>query len=149
MKNFMTVIAAWVFLAAGPALAMSSDSSSISTELKEMRTARAMVKDKNYSGAVPLLKAVVKAQPQNADAWNLLAYSERKTDKLDDAMVHYMKALSIDPKHRDAHEYIGELYLRLGDLEGAKKHLKRLDDICTFGCEQFDELKEAIEAHGK
>jgi Flp pilus assembly protein TadD len=95
------------------------------------------------------LKAVVKAQPQNADAWNLLAYSERKTDKLDDAMVHYMKALSIDPKHRDAHEYIGELYLRLGDLEGAKKHLKRLDDICTFGCEQFDELKEAIEAHGK
>ena len=55
----------------------------------------------------------------------------------------------MDPSHKDAHEYIGELYLRMDDLANAEKHLKRLDQLCFFGCEQFDELKAAIAAYKK
>ena len=31
----------------------------------------------------------------------------------DKAFVYYEKALSLDPRHKGAHEYIGELYLKL------------------------------------
>ena len=31
-------------------------------------------------------------------------------------MMYYKKALTIDPEHRGAHEYIGELYLKLADI---------------------------------
>ena len=50
----------------------------------------------------------------------------------------------MDPRHRGAHEYIGELYLKLNQLDKAKYHLSKLDSICFFGCEEYDELKEAL-----
>ena len=65
------------------------------------------------------------------------------------SLANYKKALALDPSHKDAHEYIGELYLRLGDLVSAEEHLSRLDQICFFGCEQLDELKAAITAYKK
>ena len=33
--------------------------------------------------------------------------------------------------------------------EKAKEHLAKLDSICFFGCEEFDELKEAIQGYEK
>ena len=44
-------------------------------------------------------------------------------------------------------EYLGELYLQTDDLAKAKERLKKLDDICTFGCEEFNDLKAAITAY--
>ena len=65
------------------------------------------------------------------------------------AFVYYEKALSLDPPHKEAHEYIGDLYLKLKQPEKAKEHLAKLDSICFFGCEEFDELKEAIQGYEK
>ena len=61
----------------------------------------------------------------------------------------YEKALSLNPRHKGAHEYIGEPYLKLKHSEKAKEHLAKLDSICFFGCEEFDELKEAIHDYEK
>jgi len=55
--------------------------------------------------------------------------------------------LAIDPEHRGANEYLGELYLQTNDLAKAKERLNKLDDICYFGCEEFDDLKSAIAAY--
>ena len=63
--------------------------------------------------------------------------------------VFYEKELSLDPRNKGAHEYIGELYLKLKQPEKAKEHLAKLDSICFFGCEEFDELKEPIQAYEK
>ena len=63
------------------------------------------------------------------------------------SQTSYDQALSIDPKHKGANEYLGELYLKLGQLEKAESQLARLDDICTFGCREYDKLKAAIEAY--
>ena len=60
--------------------------------------------------------------------------------------MHYRKAIELDPRHKGAHEYIGEAYLQIGDLAGAQKHLARLDEICWLGCDQEDELAAAIES---
>jgi hypothetical protein len=53
----------------------------------------------------------------------------------------------MDPEHRGAHEYVGEAYLKVGNLEMAKKHLAALDGICFFGCEEYDDLKAAVAAY--
>jgi tetratricopeptide (TPR) repeat protein len=78
---------------------------------------------------------------------NLLAYSQRKLQRFDAALVNYQKALDIEPEHRGANEYLGELYLQLGQLDKAQERLQVLDDACYFGCDEFDELEEAIEVY--
>jgi len=104
---------------------------------------------KQYARAMPMLENVVKRDPQNADAYNWLAYATRKNGDPKAAIPIYQKALAIDPKHLGAHEYIGEAYLQLDDLTNAKEHLKRLDKLCFFSCEQYRDLKKAVEAYEK
>lgn len=111
--------------------------------------ARAAVTALDYRGAIPLLEAVVADQPKNADALNYLGYSHRKLGEFDKALVYYTRALESDPKHRGAHEYLGELYLQMGDLARAEAQLKRLDGLCFFGCDELDDLKAAIQEYRK
>jgi len=105
------------------------------------------VKAKDFGRALSLFKKVVRDDPENADAWNYIGFSHRKLDQLDRALPAYRKALAIDPDHRGANEYLGELYLATGNLGKARERLKRLDAICTFGCEEYDDLKRAIKAY--
>ena len=147
MKQILAVLAIGILAMTGTAHAAGSSDAPKAKDLAEMVQARDMIKGEHYNQAIPLLKRVIAQQPKNADALNLLAYSQRKTDDVKASLANYKKALAIDPSHKDAHEYIGELYLRMGDLANAEKHLKRLDSICFSGCEQFDELKAAIAAY--
>jgi tetratricopeptide (TPR) repeat protein len=96
-----------------------------------------------------MLENVVKREPRNADAYNWLAYATRKNGDPKASIPIYEKALAIDPKHLGAHEYIGEAYLALDNLASAKEHLKRLDKLCLFSCEQYRDLKKAVEAYEK
>ncbi len=105
------------------------------------------VKANDFERAIGLLQKVVKKKPGDADAWNWLGFSYRKLKKFDQALPAYRKALTIDPDHRGANEYLGELYLQTGDLAKAKQRLKKLDKVCTFGCKEYDDLKAAIKAH--
>ena len=147
MKQILAVLAIGILAMTGTAPAAGSSDAPEAKDLAEMVQARDMIKGEHYNQAIPLLKRVIAQQPKNADALNLLAYSQRKTDDVKASLANYKKALAIDPSHKDAHEYIGELYLRMGDLANAEKHLKRLDNICFSGCEQFTELKAAITAY--
>jgi tetratricopeptide (TPR) repeat protein len=59
---------------------------------------------------------------------------------------YYQKALAIDPEHRQALEYLGELYLQTDRLTEAEQTLERLSDVCGFfGCSEKNDLKAAIE----
>jgi Flp pilus assembly protein TadD len=149
MKQLLAVLAFGMFLLTGSAHAAGSSDTPAETDLAEMMAARNHIKAERYKDAIPQLQKVIAQQPQNTDAWNLLAYSQRKMDDLTASLENYKKALSIDPSHKDAHEYLGELYLRMGDLAKAEKQLKRLDNLCFFGCDQLDELKSAIAAYKK
>ncbi len=107
----------------------------------------AAVKAENYERALVLLQKVVADDPKNADAWNFIGFSHRKLKDFDRALPAYSKALEIDPKHRGANEYLGELYLQIDDLAKAEERLEKLDAICFFGCEEYKDLKAAIEAY--
>ena len=107
------------------------------------------IKAKEYGKAVPLLQDVVSRDAANADAYNWLGYATRKNGNPTGAIPYYEKALAIDPKHRGAHEYIGEAYLTLGDLAKAKRHLAALDSLCWLPCEEYRDLKKAVQGYEK
>lgn len=109
---------------------------------------------KDWQGAAAFMKTAVERNPGSADYNNLYAYTMRKgpNPNMDLVFKHYNEALRIDPTHRGAHEYIGEAYLMMNNPAKAKEHLATLDRLCTFGCEEFGDLKKAIaeyEAKGK
>ena len=129
------------------AMAAGSSSSSTQPKADNYENGVKAVKAADYRTAIMLLNKVVAAKPKDADAWNYIGFSNRKLKRFDKALNAYQKALSIDPDHRGANEYLGELYLQTDDLANARKRLEKLDDICTFGCEEYNDLKAAIAAY--
>jgi tetratricopeptide (TPR) repeat protein len=107
------------------------------------------IKSKDFARAVGLLEVAVQRIPDDAEAWNQLAYATRKNGDPAKSIPLYEKALALDPRHTGAHEYIGEAYLALGDLAKAKEHLARLNRICLFSCEEYRDLKKAVQAYEK
>jgi tetratricopeptide (TPR) repeat protein len=110
---------------------------------------QAAVAKSDWASARALARASVEKNPQNADYHNLYAYSMRMGDKpeMDLVFRHYNEALRLDPKHRGAHEYLGEAYLQTGNLAKAKDELRALDDLCFFACKEYSTLKQAIAAY--
>jgi len=104
-----------------------------------------LINDEDYRGAIGKLERALVESPDDADLLNLLAYSHRKSMHFVIARDYYQKALQIDPEHRGANEYLGELYLQMDRLDLALERLKVLDKDCFFGCDEFDELEEAID----
>ena len=109
-----------------------------------LRDARALIVNERYEEALAKLERVLAGDEDNADAWNLVGFGLRKLGRYDEAMEGYARALAIDPRHTEAIEYLGELHLALDDLPEAERQLARLGEICRSGCEEYDELEEAI-----
>jgi len=109
-----------------------------------LTAARADLKAQRFEQLAEALRAA--NATSSADWHNLLGYALRKKTPPDlaAAEVHYKRALEIEPKHRLALEYYGELFLMKGDLAGAETMLARLDKACRFGCEEYRDLKAAV-----
>ena len=139
-----------VALGVSGAWAMGSDSQSSDSQEKQENTAyrqgREAIEAQDWAGAIASLEVAAAETPENADVHNYLGYAYRKSGDYDRALASYRTALRLDPEHRGAHEYIGEAYVELGDMEKANEHLEALDRICSFGCAEYTELKNAIAA---
>jgi tetratricopeptide (TPR) repeat protein len=103
----------------------------------------------NQERFVEGLDALARAQAAvgpHPDVLNYMGFASRKLGQLDDALAYYGEALAIDPNHLGANEYLGELYLQMGDVARARRQLARLDDLCAYGCVQREELARWIAA---
>lgn len=107
------------------------------------------IEARNWEGAIRSLSSAALRDTRNADIQNYLGYAYRQTGKLDLAFQHYEQALALNPRHRGAHEYIGEAYLMADDLARAQEHLGRLQQICLIPCEEYEDLEKAIAAYRK
>ncbi len=114
------------------------------TPSEEFEEAIELIDEDRYEEAVELLEDVAEAEPNSADVWSLLGFSYRQIGNTERAFAVYNKALPINPDHVGANEYLGDLYLQVGDLEKAKAHLRIVDDACVVECPEFDQLKAAI-----
>ena len=98
-----------------------------------------------YKKAKKNLLVIIKKDEGDAEAYNLLGYTERQLQNYILAIEFYKKALTINNDFIGAHHYIAMAYLELDDIEKAKYHLNQLDLICLFGCEDYFEVKNKIE----
>src|SRR6266404_1864853 len=98
----------------------------------------------DWDGAIAVLKSAALRDPRNADIQNYIGYAYRRLRRMGSAIGHYQQALMLNPRHRSAHEHLGEAALVLGDAATAEQHLAHLEDICLIGCEEYDDLKRAI-----
>lgn len=132
-----------------PALAAGTPSltQNAAPEDPNWAAAKAAIAQKKYEEAAPLLQQVVAKDAKNADAWNYLGYVSARAGRDEDALSFYGRALAIEPRHRGANEYLGELHLKLGDVAKAEERLKVLDGACLFGCAEYDLLKKAVNAY--
>ena len=105
---------------------------------------------KDWPAAIKSLNAAAWRDTRNADLQNYLGYAYRNAGQLDLAFQHYQRALQLNPRHRGAHEYIGEAYLLVHNLAQAEEPLAALHKICLIPCEEYEDLKKKIaEYRGK
>jgi len=142
-KIFLTAL--WFISMVG--LSQAADTAPIKSDPAWLTESRASIKAEKYDQAIKQLQAA--NETSSADWNNLLGYSLRKKQPPDlvAAEKYYQAALKIDPNHRGALEYYGKLKLINNDLPGAEALLARLDKVCTFGCEEYSDLKEAIQKY--
>ena len=107
------------------------------------------VEKKDWAEASRLFQRAEMRHPDEADLQNMLGYSYRNLKQYDLAFKHYKRAIELDPRHRGAHEYLGETYLLVGDVTLAEKHLSALREICLLPCDELTDLEKAIASYKK
>jgi tetratricopeptide (TPR) repeat protein len=103
----------------------------------------------DWDGAIKALTNAALRDDRYADIQNYLGYAYRRLRRFDPAMQHYQQALTLNPRHRSAHEHLGEAYLARGDLAKAKEHLAALELVCLIPCDEYNDLKRAIAEYNK
>lgn len=102
------------------------------------------IEAKDWKEAIRLLSSAALRDTRNADILNYLAYAYRNSGDLALAFRDYHSALRLNPRHRGAHEYLGEAYLMIGNLAKAEEHLAALRKICLIPCEETGHLEQKI-----
>jgi tetratricopeptide (TPR) repeat protein len=118
------------------------------TNAPDLTSVRAKVKAKDFKGAIAELVPLMESN-QHADVYNYYAFSLRKTGDLANAATFYRKALDFDANHLGALEYQGELFVELGQIDKAKANLAKLVLLCPTGCEEREDLEQAIKNAAK
>jgi Flp pilus assembly protein TadD len=151
MKTLPTILTAMTLVvglglapALMPAPAYAVDNMS-STDAPDLTSVRAKIKAKDYAAALAELRDLAE-DTQQADVYNLLGFTLRKTGDFKTSLTYYTKALELQPDHKAAREYLGELYVETGNLAKAKEQLTILAKLCPSGCEEREDLQKAISA---
>ena len=143
----LTVLFAMLLFAAQVAFSADTAPAAPAAVSDPLTGARALIAEKKWAAAIDELKRVNASG--NVDWNNLMGYSHRKAKTPDypAAERYYDAALKLNPQHRGALEYSGELYLMLGNLPKAEQRLAALDQACTLPCEEYTDLKAAVAAY--
>tara|TARA_Y100001970_G_scaffold279604_1_gene387237 strand:+ start:253 stop:717 length:465 start_codon:yes stop_codon:yes gene_type:complete len=144
-----------LFISSGVFAAASSDDSSSSMSageqvIKLYDKAYDLVYNKKFDKSIKLLEKIAKRKDlgdKKADVYNLLGFSYRKHSEpnLDKAFDAYKTALEANPEHLGAHEYLGELYITLGNMAKANEMLLNLENIAGTKTMEYTKLKKAID----
>ena len=111
---------------------------------KLINDAKKLLKNDKHERAIKKLKKAIKEEPDNADIYNYLGFAHRKIGDYDNSKIYYEEALFIQPDHKLALEYQGELFLKLDDVQSAQSNLEKLKILCPEGCDELTDLYTAI-----
>jgi len=148
MRRAAARLAVWLLLAPSLGLAADTDEGPAGAQLDpDFAAGKRAIESKDWSAAIKSLSSAALRDTRNADIQNYLGYAYRKSGDMDSAFTHYDRALQLNPRHRGAHEYVGEAYLLVGNLSKAEEHLAALQRICLVPCEEYGELRREIDAY--
>ena len=150
MKAIITSLMLSTLLVAGGPFASRAVAvdNQTSTSAPDLTSVRALIKAKDFKGAVVELTPLLETH-QHADVYNLMGFSLRKLGDYKQAYTFYRKALDFDPIHKSALEYLGELFVETGQIDRARENVKLLRQLCPAGCEELEDLEQAIAAAAK
>lgn len=151
MKSIKTIVLA-LLLAMCPAAQIAhtepfEDNPDAAARDPDYAAGKAAMDKKNWREAVTRFNQAALRAPDSADLQNYLGFSYRNLKQMDLAFKHYKRSIELNPRHRGAHEYIGEAYLMVNDLPGAEKHLAALRSICLLPCEELADLEKAVKEY--
>ena len=145
------------FISSASLCADSSTSSSSDTDNSDQikilyERAQVYIEEDNFKKSLKVLKALTKREDlagSRADIYNLLGFSYRKLNKpdLDKSFAAYMMAIELEPAHIGAHEYLGELYLMLGNQSKALEMLAKLEVLAGKSSKEYLDLEKAIKQY--
>ena len=135
---------AWPICTTMAALASDADWAQLDPDFKAGKKALAA---EDWNGAIAAFELAALRDPVNADVQNYIGYAYRRLRQLGPAIGHYQRALMLNPRHRSAHEHLGEAYLVLGEPAKAEQLLAALENLCLIPCDEYDDLKRAIAAY--
>jgi tetratricopeptide (TPR) repeat protein len=139
-----------LLLACGAAFAEPGDEDADEARLDpDYASGRRAVEAKDWNSAIRLLSSAALRDTRNAEIQNYLGYAYRNSGELSAAFKHYARALQINPRHRGAHEYLGEAYLMINNVAKAEEHLAALKNICLIPCDEVGILQGKIAEYRK
>tara|TARA_B100000963_G_scaffold9068_1_gene7162 strand:+ start:2957 stop:3391 length:435 start_codon:yes stop_codon:yes gene_type:complete len=141
MKTVLTVFL--MLILSLEVFAAGSDVDNTITKPRTYKSAIKLIKKENYSKAITVLEKILskKKYQEDPDILNEYAFALRKSGNLTKAEVFYNKALNINPAHKGALEYLGELYV---DTKRKDKANLILSKLKSCKCEEYSELKDYI-----
>ena len=149
VKRMLLAVAVAAVLVSPASANLGADDEDESTN-PDWQAGKEAVEAQDWRSAVSHLSKAATAEPENASIQNWLGFAQRKLGNMDAAFAAYGKALKLNPEYKQAHEYIGEAYLMVGDLPQAELHLTELQKLCTpIPCEEYKDLKRAIDEYKK
>jgi len=152
MKNLRigVLLAACLLFAPLISLAVDTDDNPAAAKLDaDYAAGKKAIEAKDWNAAIKSLTSASLRDTRNPDLQNYLGYAYRNSGQMELAFKHYARALQLNPRHRGAHEYVGEAYLMVNNLAKAEEHLAALQKICLIPCEEYDDLRKKIEVYKK
>ena len=104
--------------------------------------AYALAKENRFAEALNILDML--ENPNTAKALNYRGFATRKLGRTDEGIGYYLKSVALDPNYAQVREYLGEAYVIQGKVDLAKSQLATIMTICGTGCEEYEDLAQAI-----
>ena len=82
--------------------------------------------------------------PNTPKALNYRGFATRKLGRTEEGISYYLKSVALDPNYAQVREYLGEAYVIQGKFDLAKSQLATIRTICGTGCEEYEDLAQAI-----
>jgi len=95
----------------------------------------------DFAGAEAAYRDAINFNPRLAEAWNGHGHSLKKQKRFDESLAAYDKALQLRPNFPLAMQYLGELYVDLGQMNNARALLAKLRGLDEANA---NKLAEAI-----
>ncbi|MGH7590353.1 MAG: tetratricopeptide repeat protein [Gemmatimonadales bacterium] len=92
--------------------------------LDYLNEALALERQGDYEAALTSYRLALRDNPTDTRILQNMAIAFTKTDRPEEALRQYRRALDVDPSLTGAHYGMGFLLLRRGDVAGAAEHLR-------------------------